>query len=107
MKQSDLKKAVEHNRKVLSDLGISLISAKTGTFSVALKKKKVKRKNFLTNELEEKEVYFITSSSSNEINFPADLLILQQDGRVSTKLEIIKVEYNSKGYIRQVIGSFQ
>ena len=105
MKQSDLKKAVEHNRKVLSDLGISLISAKTGTFSVSLLKRKVKRRNLTNSNEEEKEIYFI-KSNCNEINFPVEMLTLQSD-KVSTKLQIIKVEYNQKGYIRQVIGSFQ
>lgn len=56
MKGNDLKKAIEHNKNVLKQLGINLTSAEKGTFSVKLQKRVVRRKNLLTSELEEKEI---------------------------------------------------
>lgn len=105
MKQNDLKKAIEHNRNVLKQLGIVFIQAEKGTFNVSLSKRKVKRKNITSQEFEEKEVFFL-QSSCGKLNFPVDLLSLTTS-KTSSKLEVIQVECNPKGYITKVVGSFQ
>jgi len=109
MKQNDLTKAITHNKNVLKELGISISSAEKGIFSVALEKRKVKRKNLATGMAEEKEVFFLVSKCGR-IGFPVDLLVIdgsQGSQKVSTKLEIFDIEYNSKGYIQRIKGIFQ
>jgi hypothetical protein len=101
----DFDAAVKHNRQVLLDLGINLTTAKKGTFEVSLSKKKVSRRNFTKNEVEQRELFFI-SSKCGSLNFPADMLVLTSP-KVSTKLEVAQIEYNQRGYIQRVIGSFQ
>jgi hypothetical protein len=105
MKPKDLTDAVQHNKNVLRELGIVLVTAEKGKYSVALTKKKVRRKNISTGAMEEKEIFFLVSSCG-KINFPVDLLLALTD-KVSTNLEITQIEYNSKGYIQKITGSFQ
>jgi hypothetical protein len=91
---------------VLKELGVSIVTANKGTFSVSLKKKSVKKKNVATSEYEEKEIYFV-QSECGKLDFPADLLLLKAEKKVSTKLEVLDVQYNPRGYIVRVIGVFQ
>jgi len=104
MKEKDLKNALTHNRNVLKELGIVITTAQKGVFEVSLQKRKTRKRSLLEGKEIDCEVYYITDKN-NVINFPVELLTLSSD-RVSTKLQIVDVEYNQKGYISRVIGCF-